>query len=154
MNKKIWVLLGICLVIICIVTILIFNEKDNLAKNKEGVIKNKAYLIHSGYIGELSDNNKIIINNTTDKEQFLQKYDLNLKKYDEKFFDNNSLAIVYVELVSGSQKIKNLNAETDKDNLNIYYKVLTPEMGTADMNGYIILVEIDKNISNINIENI
>lgn len=79
------------------------------------------------------------------------KLDFLLKQYNEQFFEKKSLALVYVPLSSGSNKVEFIGAYKIKNNVKIKYDITYPEngIGTADMNGYLIIVEIDKDINNI-----
>ena len=74
-----------------------------------------------------------------------------LEKYDEEFFKDKSLALVYVQLSSGSNTVEFLGATKDGNSVKIHYQVVYPEggIGTCDMSGYIVFAEVDKEIEEI-----
>ena len=79
-----------------------------------------------------------------------RKLKTTLSKYDEEFFKTKSLALAYIELSSGSDNVI-LKEPYIKDNtIKINYDIDSPKIGTCDMSGYVIVVEIDKNITEIN----
>lgn len=66
------------------------------------------------------------------------------------FFQENSLAIQYVEKTSGSDEVQFINASIiDEDKIKVNYKIIQPEIGTCDMSGVLIIVEINKDIIDI-----
>ena len=97
--------------------------------------------------------------------EFIQKYDnkswdlegneidgkvsRKLKKYDEEYFKNKSLALYYVALTSGSDTVVVSEPEIKEDTIIVKYKINTPEMGTCDMSGGLIVLEVDKSINKI-----
>lgn len=125
------------------------------------------YMIHSNYIGKMDFTNdaRIIISSKKELDEYTGKYDnkryegdrkvdgklkTTLSKYDEEFFKTKSLALAYVELSSGSDNVI-LKEPSIKDNtIKISYDIDSPKIGTCDMSGYVIVVEIDKNITEIN----
>jgi len=125
------------------------------------------YMIHSNYIREMDYRNdsRIIIKSKQELDEYTGKYDnkyyegdrkvdgklkTTLSKYDEEFFKTKSLALVYVELSSGSIKVTLKEPAVSGNTIKIDYDMEHPEIGTCDMNGYVIVVEIDKNITEIN----
>ena len=124
--------------------------------------------IRSGYLPEMRKRSQIIAD-YKEFESFCESYNryayngqgevmketgkLNalVEKYDKKFFEEKSLAIVYVELGSGSNKVEFNGATRDGNSVTILYKIVYPEggIGTADMSGYIVFAEVDKDITNI-----
>ena len=124
--------------------------------------------IRSGYLSNMRNRTQLI---TTYKEfeEYCEKYNdyaydgqgnvikssgkLNtlIEKYDKKYFEKNSLALVYVELSSGSDSVQFIAATKDGNSTTILYKIVYPEggIGTCDMSGYIVYAEVDKDITNI-----
>ena len=107
----------------------------------------------------------IIIRSKKDLEEYANKYDhkiyyeereedgelkTRLDKYDEEFFKNKALALYYLELSSGSDRVTLQEPSVSGNNIKINYHIDYPEIGTCDMNGYVIVVEIDKSITKIN----
>ena len=114
---------------------------------------------------EYRNDSRIIIKSKQELDEYTRKYDnkyyesdrkvdgklkTTLSKYDEEFFKTKSLALVYVELSSGSIKVTLKEPAVSGNTIKIDYDMEYPEIGTCDMNGYVIVVEIDKNITEIN----
>ncbi len=120
---------------------------------------NNYYLIHCGYIGNGSyqQNIELIISNKLELENFLNgitEYNKpiihdTLQKYNDEFFNNKSLAIYYIELSSGSDSVNLLEPWIDGNTVCIKYSIDFPEIGTCDMSGELIVVEVDKNINHV-----
>lgn len=124
--------------------------------------------IRSGYLSQMRNRSQLITS-YKDFEEYCEKYNdyaydgqgnvikstgkLNslVEKYDKKYFEEKSLALVYVELSSGSDAVEFLGATKDGNCATIMYRILYPEggFGTCDMSGYIVYVEVDKDITNI-----
>lgn len=124
--------------------------------------------IRSGYLSEMRDRSQLITS-YKDFETYCKKYNeyaydgqgnvikstgkLNslVEKYDKKFFEEKSLALVYVELSSGSDAVEFIGATKDGNSVTVLYRILYPAggIGTCDMSGYIVYVEVDKDITNI-----
>lgn len=124
--------------------------------------------IRSGYLSEMRNRSQLITS-YKDFEKYCEKYNdyaydgqgnvvkstgkLNalVEKYDKKYFEEKSLALVYVELSSGSDSVEFVAATKDGNSATIMYKIRYPEggIGTCDMSGYIVYVEVDKDITNI-----
>lgn len=138
------------------------NNMENGDKNYSEATKN-VYKV--GYINVGQEDNKIIISNYNDFKDYFTKYtdyvydgegkptsgssDEILNKYEENFFENKSLAVEYVAIGSGSASVEYENAIFGENSILIKYKIVYPEIGTADMSGYFIVVEIDKHITSI-----
>ena len=68
-------------------------------------------------------------------------------KYDENFFENNSLFIVYVTANSGSYRFDVESVYCDNDSLNIHVKQTNnPETVTMDMAGWFVTVAVKDDI--------
>ncbi len=144
------------------------EEKNN--KNNTPEQKNKdlyGYTFYSGFISNMTSlDDKIIITNYESLEDYCHKYnnytydeqgnilygrlDKLLTQYDNNFFQENSLAIQYVEKTSGSDEVQFINASIiDEDKIKVNYRIIKPEIGTCDMSGVLIIVEINKDIIDI-----
>ena len=66
------------------------------------------------------------------------------KEYDEEFFKDHNIVLVLLTASSGSirYKVENINLNDGVMEINITKK--TPEIGTCDMAGWHVLVEIEK----------
>lgn len=72
-------------------------------------------------------------------------FDEAVTKYDEKYFENQTLVIVGDEEPSGSNKLRFLNTEMSQDSdLTIMFTVDVPEAGTCDMANWFMFVELSK----------
>lgn len=65
-------------------------------------------------------------------------------KYDEAFFEDNTLLFMYVGEGSGSIRHKVLNVTRKGQKLNVEIERIVPEVGTCDMAGWLIAVELKK----------
>ena len=74
-----------------------------------------------------------------------------IEKYTKEFFEEKSLALVYVELGSGSDRVEFTGTTKNGTTIQIHYRIIEPAggIGTCDMSGYIVFAEIDKDIINI-----
>jgi hypothetical protein len=168
-KRKIWLIIIIC---ILVVKFTVFNPGTSVEtfETSGDVIKSdyEGNTIYSGYLSDMRDRTKVI---TTykDFQEYCEKYNtydydgygnvvkssgrLNelVKKYDKKYFEKNSLALVYVELNSGSNCVEFVTATKDGNSTTVMYKIVYPEggIGTSDMSGYIVYAEVDKDITNI-----
>jgi len=65
-------------------------------------------------------------------------------KYDEAFFEDNTLLFMYVGEGSGSIRHKVLKVTRKGQKLNVEIERIVPEVGTCDMAGWLIAVELKK----------
>lgn len=65
-------------------------------------------------------------------------------KYDNEFFEENSLLLIYVGEGSGSIRHKVTSVTREENKLSVYIERLVPEAGTCDMAGWLITVELKK----------
>ena len=113
----------------------------------------KAYVIHSGSY-DIGKDTKKIITNKQELEDFCNELESNLDikdKYDEKYFKNNSLAIMSVELGNSVESIKIKKVSKEGDNVKIVYEIDSPKdkVGLTVMTKDYIVVEVDKDIKGI-----
>lgn len=143
------------------------NEKDNDVEEKNSLddsdnkIMGTVYRV--GYLSEVDETtiDKVIGSYDDFKEYFTtytnytydgygnivsSKTDEILNKYDEEFFEEKSLAVKYVITSSGSATIKEVYGIVDSDKVTIRYLVDYPELGTADMSGFFLILEVDKSV--------
>ena len=114
-------------------------------------------IIDSGYI---SDFDNIIISNINDYNKFMAdssewdkkyKQKISSNKYNQKYFENKSLALISIVTGSSSNTFIGVDISTD-DNILILKPNIEYKGGiTADITGKLILVEIDKNITRIEV---
>jgi len=113
----------------------------------------KAYVIHNGSY-DIGKDTKKIIANKQELEDFCDELesDLDIKdKYDEKFFENKSLAIMSVELGNSAESITIKKVSKDGNNVKIVYEIDSPKdkVGLTVMMKDFIVVEVDKDIKGI-----
>ncbi len=120
---------------------------------------NKDYkIVYSGYI---SDFDNVIISSINDYNEFMAdsnesnkeyKQKISSNRYNEKYFENKSLALIFITTGSSSNRFIGVDISTDNSILtvkpNIDYANGTV---TDDITGKLILVEIDKNITQIEV---
>ncbi len=163
--------------IVCVVGVLCIGlislcgceKRKNIISNDLYQVENKKcdkyYIIHSGYLGNVDGKLATIISTTSSLDEFILKYDnkswdieeneidgnvsRELKKYDDEYFKNKSLALYYVELTSGSETVVVSEPEIKEDTIIVKYKINTPPIGTCDMSGELIVLEVDKSINKI-----
>ncbi len=115
-------------------------------------------IVYSGYI---SDFDTMVISNINDYNEFMvdsnewnkeYKRKISSAKYNEKYFENKSLALVFISTGSSSNTFNGVDISTNSNTLivkpNIDYSKGTV---TLDITGKLILIEINKNITNIEI---
>ena len=120
---------------------------------------NKNYkIIDSGYI---SDFDNMIISNINDYNRFMAdsnewnkeyKQKISSNKYNEKYFENKSLALIFIVTGSSSNTFIGVDISID-DNILVLKPNIDYKKGTItdDITGKLILVEIDKNITQIEV---
>lgn len=144
------------------------EDTDNKKNTSEQENKNLyGYTFYSGFISNMtSSDNKMIITNYESLKDYCYKYnnytydeqgnilygnlDKLLTQYDNNYFQENSLAIQYIETTSGSDKVQFIDASIINENkIKVNYKIIEPEIGTCDMSGVLIIVETNKDIIDI-----
>ncbi len=158
MNKKTYLILGIIVTLVLGGVILLLTIKNN-----NGVIANDSLsytIIENGYDSYESK----IISNYQDYLDFVdyidsynksygKGYDLDSKKYDKEYFNKKSIAILNIITGTGMNKLKSIdlsvNGNTLICNANIDYT--SSKFVTDDIDGKVILVEIDKSIKKLKI---
>ena len=122
-------------------------------------IASKNYkIIDSGYISNfdnmiitnINDYNKFMADSNELNKEYKQKISSN--KYNEKYFENKSLALIFIVTGSSSNTFIGVDISTD-DNILVLKPNIDYKKGTItdDITGKLILVEIDKNITQIEV---
>ena len=147
MSKKI--LLVIILLVVLVGAIILIIPKNNI----------KYIVIKDGY----SDYESKIISNYQEYIEFVnyinlqnknygKVYNFNSEKYDEEYFDNKSLAIINIIIENSSNSLKNIDISVI-DNILVCKANIESGNGITDnINGKLILVEIDKSVTEFKIE--
>ena len=115
-------------------------------------------IIDSGYISDfdnmiianINDYNKFMADSNEWNKEYKQKISSN--KYNEKYFENKSLALIFIVTGSSSNTFIGVDISTD-DNILVLKPNIDYKKGTVtdDITGKLILVEIDKNITQIEV---
>ena len=137
------------------------NQKENV------VIEYNSYVLKWDNYGTWKEDiDKVIISNMDELQKFCDKLENEdesyaiveriyrsaelFKDYDEEYFKNKSLAILGVDLGNGSLYIDSIKATKENNSVKIDYKIShSNETGTTDMRKQYIVVEIDKDITDI-----
>ena len=147
------------------------NSNTEIEKNtnqKENVVTeyNCYVLKWDNYGTWKEDIDKVIISNMDELQKFCYKLENEdesyaivdriyrstelFKDYDEEYFKNKSLAILGVDLGNGSLYIDFIKATKENNSVKIDYKIShSNETGTTDMRKQYIVVEIDKDVTDI-----
>ena len=153
------------------------EEKDKIRKEDPSIVEKQkkeekkfngevpSYGIHVGYLSEKNGNINTIITSYDSFKTYFNKYanytydgqgnvassttDSITKKYNEEYFKEKSLAVIYIVENSGSITIENIKAVVTDDTVKITYTENKPEVGTMDMSGYYIIAEVPKNVTTI-----
>ncbi|MCL2383610.1 MAG: hypothetical protein FWC79_05690 [Oscillospiraceae bacterium] len=73
-----------------------------------------------------------------------------LENYDSYFFNNNSLAVVYIEITSGSNRVDYAGSTVVGNSISIRYNIIRAGgFGTDDMQGYFVVVPVPNHVTAI-----
>lgn len=152
------------------------EEKDKIRKEDPSIVEKQkpkekfsgevpAYSYHVGYLADRNGNINTIITTYESFKTYFNKYtnytyngegavsksstDEIIKKYNEDYFKDKSLAVMYIEENSGSISIEEVKAIVTEETVKISYKENKPEVGTMDMNGFFIIAEVPKTVTSI-----
>ena len=120
---------------------------------------NKGYkVIYDDYV---SDFDSIILSNIDEYNEFMSdsngwnnkyKQKISSIKYNENYFKNKSLALISIITGSHMNKFIGVDISTDNNTLIVKPNIETNDTITMKITGKLILVEIDKNITNIEVQ--
>lgn len=140
-KKLIGYLLGFILLFTAFVLDYVYN--DHLNSN--------VYFVGEGKINISS---KEVIGNYNKFIEYFNKFGVNgevvISKYNEKYFNNKSLAVIYEIVENTSINLELKEAKVDGNTVEIIYeKNDIGEIGRDGKFGYVIIVEIPKKVINI-----
>ncbi len=160
--KKYTIVIAIAAVLI-IVSIVFFISKRNTITNKSSLDPFKIdsdfkyIIINDGYESFESrimpDYNAFKSFIEMEYSNFNSEYKFDIEKYNEKFFNNKSLALINIVTGSKMNDLKDIEI-TSNDNLLICKAIINYAKGpdiTDDVNGIVILVEVNKDITNLDV---
>lgn len=120
---------------------------------------NKGYkVIYDGYV---SDFDSIILSNIDEYNEFMSDSDgwnnkykqkISSIKYNENYFKNKSLALISIITGPHMNKFIGVDISTDNNTLIVKPNIEKNDTITMKITGKLILVEIDKNITNIEVQ--
>ena len=146
MNKKKAISLAIIITIV-LVLLVIYNSVHGL---RYIIIKNGYDSYESKIIANYQEYLEFVDYVNFENNAYGKAYKFNPNKYNEKYFNTKSLAILNIVTGTGMNKLKSINISVSGDtlicNANIDYT--KSQIVTDDINGKLILVEIDKSIKN------
>lgn len=142
------------------------SRDDDIVEVKDGRVDGISYRV--GYLSDVETRNiDKVISKYDDFLEYFNTYtnhrydgegnvvssscDEILKKYDKEYFEDKSLAVKYLVMSSGSNTIKEVYGLVSGDKVKIRYLVDYPEVGTMDMNGFFLIIEVPKNVKKIDL---
>lgn len=147
LKSKVTVVI-VCIVVLASIMLLAINYI-----NKKTI---RRYILDTGYISGLGENNKKIISDYDTLKKYFEDNDIEsqykeklTERYNESFFENNKLALVYISLSSGSAKLRITETKLEDSILYINYYIEMPEIGTTDMKGRVVVIEIPNEMGNV-----
>lgn len=160
-KEKIALIIEIVIVIVLIVSIIFYRKSNDNGSNLDNVDLLDYITIEMGYseydseiISNYQEYQKLVKYTEEQKRIYGTKYDFNIDKYNEDYFKDNSLAIINVVTGSGSNRLNAINMYI-KDNIlicNLDIDFADTDIVTTDINGELLLVEIDKAVKDYKIE--
>ena len=151
-KRKLFIIIAIIVICTAILVGIIFNRQPNVNIISNGDVS--YYMIHDGY----DEIDSKIISSYEEYKEF-EKYmdeenkkysgNYNAKKYNRKYFDTKSLAVINIVTGTGMNRYNGVEFYTEANKLicNADIKYTKSSIVTADINGKVFLVEIDKNIT-------
>ena len=136
------------------------EQEENPVENQEGTENEiTAEIYDVKYSQELEQNSKVVLSSKEDMDTYLQAILEDDKmttvinnKYDEEYFKEKSLALVYVVMPSGGMTVEYEGSVIQDNTITVQYKVNELEegmVGTAEMTAACIVLEVDKDITEI-----
>ena len=136
------------------------EQEENPVENQEGTENEiTAEIYDVKYSQELEQNSKVVLSSKEDMDTYLQAILEDDKmttvinnKYDEEYFKEKSLALVYVVMPSGGMTVEYEGSVIQDNTITVQYKVNELEegmVGTAEMTAAYIVLEVDKDITEI-----
>ena len=144
-------------IIIIIIALIILGSLINIKESKTNTgIQGKSY--ETGYLEIPGKDSEKLIKNRKEFIQYFEKYEIDNNEshleifdlYDEQFFNNKQLAIIYQSLGSGMYSVKYKKCEIKDEVAYIEYEYITPKGEvTMEMSGGIIIVELPREVTSI-----
>ena len=149
----------------------IHTEDNNISKESYKTIEYKAEVKSIHYNYEFAEEDqKVVVSDYNELKTYCRKLNSDmvyiddgqyigttlyipqeLSKYDEEFFKNKSLALMYVSLSSISNEIQLKSAKKNNNKVIVEYVINSEEVGVTEMGAALIIVEVDKDITEIEV---
>ena len=150
MNKKLKIILIITVLVVLVGVIIWFVPKKDI---DYVVIKDGYSSYESKIISNYTEYIEFVNYTDLENKTYGKVYDFDSNKYDEKYFDNKSLAIINIITGSSMNKLNNI-AISVKGNSLVCKADIKYAKGTVtdDINGKLLLIEIDKSVTDFKIK--
>lgn len=129
------------------------DHHDDFNKEESGDINLENTIYNVGYVDHMFSRS-IIISNRKDLEEYMDNFmkkEEVLTKYNEEYFKDGSLALIYETTSNSAISIKVNSLEIVNDTLKINYsRESSSEVGATVMGGSLIVVEVPKSVTTIN----
>lgn len=149
MSKKVKIALSIIIFIFLLGVVIFFVRRTDTDYT---IIKNGYSSYESKIISSYQEYQEFANYIDKENEAYGKVYNFNSNKYNENYFNNNSLAIINIVTGNGSNKLKNIDISIIGDTLVCKANIEYGDGITDDINGKLILVEIDKSVIDFRIE--
>lgn len=149
MSKKVKIVLSIIILIVLLGVVIFFVRRTD---SDYTIIENGYSNYESKIISNYQEYQEFANYIDKENEAYGKIYNFNSNKYDENYFNNKSLAILNIIIGNGSNKLKNIDISIIGDTLVCKANIDYGNGITDDINGKLILVEIDKSVTDFRIE--
>lgn len=143
MSKKVKIVLSIIILIVLLGVVIFFVRRTD---SDYTIIENGYSNYESKIISNYQEYQEFANYIDKENEAYGKIYNFNSNKYDENYFNNKSLAILNIIIGNGSNKLKNIDISIIGDTLVCKANIDYGNGITDDINGKLILVEIDKSV--------
>lgn len=139
----------IILLVVLVGAIILIIPKNNI---KYIVIKDRYSDYESKIISNYQEYIEFVNYINLQNKNYGKVYNFNSEKYDEEYFDNKSLAIINIIIGNSSNSLKNIDISVIDNILVCKANIESGNEITDNINGKLILVEIDKSVTEFKIE--
>ena len=157
MNKKAKIILisiGIIIIILLLLGIYVYILEINSNNLKYEIIKDGYCDYKSKIISTYQEYLELVDYFTTKNSHYGTIYNFDSNKYNKYFFEKNSLAIINIVTGSSMNELRNLDLSIQNNILvcDVDIGYANTQFVTADITGKLLLVEIDKSVTNLKIQ--
>ena len=149
MSKKVKIILLIIILFVLLGVVIFFVKRTDTDYT---IIKNSYSSYESKIISNYQEYQEFANYIDKENEAYGKVYNFNSNKYNENYFNNNSLAILNIITGNSSNKLKNIDISIIDNTLVCKANIEYGDGITNDINGKLILAEIDKSVIDFRIE--